>query len=241
MFPKKIKACILFLLLTVPAALGAVWCAKHAYRYHLAVHPLPYSPEQGALLEKHRQDKRNARLNPHAPVLFLGSSTMEFWLKEGKHSWETWFSPLGCLNLGTRSETTGNLLWRLNDGLTSPLAPRIIVLYSGVNNLGVQKSLGWTAFQGNVAIVKKIREIFTARKRPPSLSFPRSSHKKGRAWKPSGIVCCNTTLEKMSMSSPSISSFREKTPAFILGTASISTPWDMKPFRLRFSASSNSF
>lgn len=148
MFPKKIKACILFLLLTVPAALGAVWCAKHAYRYHLAVHPLPYSPEQGALLEKHRQDKRNARLNPHAPVLFLGSSTMEFWLKEGKHSWETWFSPLGCLNLGTRSETTGNLLWRLNDGLTSPLAPRIIVLYSGVNNLGVQKSLGWTAFPG---------------------------------------------------------------------------------------------
>lgn len=177
MFPKKIKACILFLLLTVPAALGAVWCAKHAYRYHLAVHPLPYSPEQGALLEKHRQDKRNARLNPHAPVLFLGSSTMEFWLKEGKHSWETWFSPLGCLNLGTRSETTGNLLWRLNDGLTSPLAPRIIVLYSGVNNLGVQKSLGWTAFQGNVAIVKKSGR-FTARKRPPSLSFPRSSHKR---------------------------------------------------------------
>ncbi|MCB5932884.1 hypothetical protein LJB63_26440, partial [[Eubacterium] rectale] len=72
-----------------------------------------------------------------------------------------WFSPLGCLNLGTRSETTGNLLWRLNDGLTSPLAPRIIVLYSGVNNLGVQKSLGWTAFQGTVAIVKKIREIYS--------------------------------------------------------------------------------
>lgn len=46
-------------------------------------------------------------------------------------------------------------------GLTSPLAPRIIVLYSGVNNLGVQKSLGWTAFQGNVAIVKKIREIYS--------------------------------------------------------------------------------
>lgn len=46
MFPKKIKACILFLLLTVPAALGAVWCAKHAYRYHLAVHPLPYSPNR---------------------------------------------------------------------------------------------------------------------------------------------------------------------------------------------------
>ena len=107
MFPKKIKFFILFLLLTVPAALGAVWCAKHAYRYHLAVHPLPYSPEQGALLEKHRQDKRNARLNPHAPVLILGDSIMEFWLKEGKHSWETWFSPLGCLNLGTRSETTG--------------------------------------------------------------------------------------------------------------------------------------
>ena len=161
MFPKKIKFFILFLLLTVPAALGAVWCAKHAYRYHLAVHPLPYSPEQGALLEKHRQDKRNARLNPHAPVLILGDSIMEFWLKEGKHSWETWFSPLGCLNLGTRSETTGNLLWRLNDGLTSPLAPKIIVLHSGVNNLGVQKSLGWTAFQGNVAIVKKIREIYS--------------------------------------------------------------------------------
>ena len=206
MFPKKIKACILFLLLTVPAALGAVWCAKHAYRYHLAVHPLPYSPEQGALLEKHRQDKRNARRNPHAPVLFLGSSTMEFWLKEGKHSWETWFSPLGCLNLGTRSETT----W---DG---------------------------RLFRETWPSSKKSGR-FTARKRPPSLSSPRLSRKKGHVWKPSGIVCCNTTLEKMSMSSPSISSFRERMPAFILGTAFISTPWDMKPFRLRFSASSNSF
>ena len=210
MFPKKIKACILFLLLTVPAALGAVWCAKHAYRYHLAVHPLPYSPEQGALLEKHRQDKRNARLNPHAPVLFLGSSTMEFWLKEGKHSWETWFSPLGCLNLGTRSETTGNLLWRLNDGLTSPLAPRIIVLYSGVNNLGVQKAWDGRLFR-ETWYRQKIREIYSP-ETTAIIVIPRSSHKKGRAWKPSGIVCCNTTLEKMSMSSPSISSFREKTP-----------------------------
>ncbi|UQT45755.1 hypothetical protein M5E88_06040 [Akkermansia muciniphila] len=137
----------------------------------MAVHPLPYSPEQGALLEKHRQDKRNARLNPHAPVLFLGSSTMEFWLKEGKHSWETWFSPLGCLNLGTRSETTGNLLWRLNDGLTSPLAPRIIVLYSGVNNLGVQKAWDGRLFRETWPSSKKSGR-FTARKRPPSLSFP---------------------------------------------------------------------
>lgn len=240
MFPKKIKACILFLLLTVPAALGAVWCAKHAYRYHLAVHPLPYSPEQGALLEKHRQDKRNARLNPHAPVLFLGSSTMEFWLKEGKHSWETWFSPLGCLNLGTRSETTGNLLWRLNDGLTSPLAPRIIVLYSGVNNLGVQKSLGWTAFQGNVAIVKKIREIYSP-ETTAIIVIPPLIAQKGSRMETFRNCLLQHDFGKMSMSSPSISSFREKTPAFILGTASISTPWDMKPFRLRFSASSNSF
>lgn len=160
MSPKKIKPCVLFLLLTVLAALCAIWIAKHAYRYHLAIHPLPYSSKQNALLEKHRQDKHSAQLNPHTSVLFLGSSTMEFWLKEGKRSWETWFSHLGCLNLGTRNETTGNLIWRINDGLTTPLTPKIIVLYSGINNLGVQKSLGWTAFQGNIAIVKKIREIY---------------------------------------------------------------------------------
>lgn len=106
MFPKKIKVWILFLLLTVPAALGAVWCAKHAYRYHLAVHPLPYSPEQGALLEKHRQDKRNARLNPHAPVLFLGSSTMEFWLKEGKHPGKPGF-PLWDASTGNQERDHG--------------------------------------------------------------------------------------------------------------------------------------
>lgn len=160
MFPKKINVLILFFLLTIPVLLFGVWCANHTYRYYLAVRPLPYSPEQNALLEKHQQDKHNAQQNPHASVLFLGSSTMEFWQKEGKHSWETYFSSLGCLNLGTRSDTTGNLLWRINDGLTAPLAPRVIVLYSGINNVGVQQSLGWTAFQGNAAIIKKIREIY---------------------------------------------------------------------------------
>ena len=119
---------------------------------------------------------------------------MEFWLKEGKHSWETWFSPLGCLNLGTRSETTGNLLWRLNDGLTSPLAPRIIVLYSGVNNLGVQKAWDGRLFRETWPSSKN-QEIYSP-ETTAIIVIPRSSHKKGRAWKPSGIVCCNTTLEK---------------------------------------------
>ena len=238
---KKLRPVSSFFFLTVPAALGAVWCAKHAYRYHLAVHPLPYSPEQGALLEKHRQDKRNARLNPHAPVLFLGSSTMEFWLKEGKHSWETWFSPLGCLNLGTRSETTGNLLWRLNDGLTSPLAPKIIVLYSGVNNPGVQKSLGWTAFQGNVAIVKKNQGDLQPGNDRHHCHSPAHRAKRVAYGNLQELSAATRLWRKCPCPPPSISSFRERMPAFILGTAFISTPWDMKPFRLRFSASSNSF
>lgn len=95
-------------------------------------------------------------------------------------------------------------------------------------------------FSGKRGYRQKIREIYSP-ETTAIIVIPPLIAQKGSRMETFRNCLLQHDFGKMSMSSPFISSFREKTPAFILGTASISTPWDMKPFRLRFSASSNSF
>lgn len=141
---------------------------------------------------------------------------MEFWLKEGKHSRGKPGFPLWDASTwepGARPRAI--LLWRLNDGLTSPLAPRIIVLYSGVNNLGVQKP-GMDGFQGNVAIVKKSGEIYSP-ETTAIIVIPAHRTKRVAYMKTFRNCLLQHDFGENVHVLPSISSFREKTPALILG------------------------
>ncbi len=159
---KVLKKRIVVSLLIFFICVATFWSARHFERYCRAITPQPYSQKQ--VNQKRLHEFQKTHINPKAEIIFLGSSTIEYWLREGIDSWNLFFAPYQCLNFGIRGDTTGNLLWRLDDGLLDDLHPKVIVLYVGVNNVGADKCLGVAAYQGNVAIIEKLRAIYPAEK-----------------------------------------------------------------------------
>lgn len=170
---------IVILCCIVIVCIGVGSVARYAYRHEAAVTPIPYQEWQGKMLERHFSSKSAAGVFHEAPVVFLGDSLVEFWETDGREAWKKNLEPLGCLNLGTRCDATGNLLWRMEDGLLDQVSPRIVVVCVGVNNIGLRKNLPWSALQGNISIVKELRKRFSPRQTeivliPPLVAAPGS-------------------------------------------------------------------
>jgi lysophospholipase L1-like esterase len=93
-------------------------------------------------------------------VVFLGDSITQGWGGEGKAVWEKRFAPLGSANFGIGGDSTRQVLWRIEHGLVDGLAPRVVVLKIGTNNLYDDFNAGTDAeiAQGIETIVKKLRE-----------------------------------------------------------------------------------
>lgn len=163
----------------VIACMGAGSVARYVYRHEAAVTAVPYQDWQVKMLDRHVASKSMAAVSHHAPVVFLGDSLVEFWETDGREAWERYLKPLDCLNLGTRCDATGNLLWRMADGLLDPLSPRIVVVCIGVNNIALQKNFPGSALQGNLSIVKELRKRFSPQQTeivliPPLVAAPGS-------------------------------------------------------------------
>lgn len=170
---------IVILCCVVIVCIGAGSVARYAYRHKAAITPIPYQEWQGKMLDRHLSSKSAAAAFHEAQVVFLGDSLVEFWETDGREAWERYLEPLGCLNLGTRCDATGNLLWRMADGLLDQAFPRIVVVCIGVNNIGLQKNLPGSALQGNVSIVTELRKRFSPRQTeivliPPLVAAPGS-------------------------------------------------------------------
>jgi lysophospholipase L1-like esterase len=69
------------------------------------------------------------------PLLFLGASIIQQWTTTGRPVWDRHFAPLGALNLGMAGETSGQLWWRLQNNFLRGLAPRVVVLQVGANDV----------------------------------------------------------------------------------------------------------
>jgi hypothetical protein len=67
--------------------------------------------------------------------------------------WASAFAPHRALALGVSGDRTENLLWRLANGETAGLAPKLTVLEIGTNNLGFGHSAEATAY-GVQAVVR---------------------------------------------------------------------------------------
>jgi hypothetical protein len=87
-------------------------------------------------------------------VLVLGDSMAEWFLTAGHTWWDRRMRPLGAVNLGLTGDTTGNLLWRLNDGLLDGFDPKVVVLAIGANNIGRTDNVTST--------IRGIREVIRA-------------------------------------------------------------------------------
>lgn len=76
-----------------------------------------------------------ASRGPQLDVYFLGDSITEFWPELGRDSWQAEFGKLRVLNCGVSGDTTNNILYRIEHGEFDKIAPKVVVLLAGINNL----------------------------------------------------------------------------------------------------------
>lgn len=92
-------------------------------------------------------------------LLFIGDSITEGWNSE---LWGKYFAPFNAANFGIGGDHTGNLLWRLENGATGTLQPKVVVLLIGVNNFGHLNETPEQVFAGVTAVVNALQTAFPA-------------------------------------------------------------------------------
>jgi beta-glucosidase len=90
-------------------------------------------------------------------LLFVGDSITEGWLGDGRDAWDHHFAPLNPLNLGIGGDETQHVLWRLDHGEVDGLAPKLVVLLIGTNNLGGSGHTPRETAAGVAAVVAGLR------------------------------------------------------------------------------------
>ena len=82
-------------------------------------------------------------------LLFLGDSITQDYEASGPHDWldyapiwQHFYGDRNAVNLGFNGDATSHLLWRIENGEVSGIAPKVAVILIGANNLG---RLHWSA------------------------------------------------------------------------------------------------
>jgi lysophospholipase L1-like esterase len=115
-------------------------------------------PRDEAWLSRHEALVAEARAV--APeVLFLGDSITDGWrTPPARALWDRHFAPLKAANLGISGDRTRHVLWRLENGILSCPAPRVVVLLIGTNDVGqIAADPPSSAIAGIRAIVARIQ------------------------------------------------------------------------------------
>lgn len=149
---------------TVAVLLAAT--AGVSFAGNTAIEPMP---RDAKWLERHEAFSRRAKQGG-ADVLFLGDSITDFWRDEnywnkdypyraGRAVWDANFSPLHALNFGIGADRTQHLLWRIQHGELAGLAPKVVVLLIGTNNVGLSRNTTDETIQGINAVVTNLRAL----------------------------------------------------------------------------------
>jgi lysophospholipase L1-like esterase len=139
-------------------ALAATLKPPAAYPQNVANRPVPRIGDKPWLISEewraHHERQLHALGRATAKVIFLGDSITEAW--SVAPAYREHFSKYSPLNLGIASDTTQNVLWRIEHGALDGTHPQAVVLMVGINNLAG----GFTAEQtadGVRAIVASIQ------------------------------------------------------------------------------------
>jgi lysophospholipase L1-like esterase len=117
------------------------------------------------------QDLLDKRSRGRIDLYFLGDSITRRWgaaepLYRGLlEHWRMSFHGWNAANFGWGGDTTGNILWRLDEGELTGVNPRVIVLMAGTNNLDARAAADDAAAhaadiaRGIEAIVRRCRQL----------------------------------------------------------------------------------
>jgi len=140
--------------LSIPFLAAAV--ARRAVADPSSVVPVPRTDAGGA--ERQAEALRRVRAAESAHVVFLGASLVQGWEREGASVWKERIAPLGALQIGVSGDRTEHVLWRLAEAPLTRLAPKVIVLNIGSNNLGHGTSDAEQTVLGIRRVVAVLRE-----------------------------------------------------------------------------------
>jgi lysophospholipase L1-like esterase len=121
------------------AVTGSAMSAQHAV---LAAQPIGRT-DLSWWRARHEAVLKRVQSGQPVRLVWLGDSITQNWEKHGPPEWQD-FAPVwqhfygdrDALNLGFVGDTTASVLWRLQNGEVSGIAPKAVVLLIGANNLG---------------------------------------------------------------------------------------------------------
>ncbi len=139
----------------------------------------PRTP-QSAVAPVNRNERRHiefmARMQ-QGPVglLLIGDSITDFWPRRGEWTWLK-LAPYQPANIGISAERTEDVIWRLENGELDGIAPKVVMIMIGTNNLGhfPDEKPEWVA-GGVKRIVTLIREKLPASRILVLAIFPRAT------------------------------------------------------------------
>jgi lysophospholipase L1-like esterase len=88
-------------------------------------------------------------------LLFLGDSITALWKTTAPSVWERHYAPRKAANFGIGGDHTQHLLWRLDHGELDGIAPKVVVVLIGTNNLPHESED--QVVEGVKAVVDRVR------------------------------------------------------------------------------------
>jgi beta-glucosidase len=122
---------------------------------HAAIAPQPRTDDW--ILTRQMECMRRAADATPADVLFVGDSITQGWEEDGKDAWQRHFAGLSARNLGVSGDRTEHVLWRLQQAPIARIAPKVVVLLIGTNNLGHGTSNAEQTIDGCLAVLAALR------------------------------------------------------------------------------------
>jgi lysophospholipase L1-like esterase len=143
---KTVLVCLLFAVAALAQSPERAWEPKPRAREYPWMSLSAWNARHDAMLRR--------ALAGRVDVLFLGDSITEGW---GDNAvWQRFYAPRNAANFGIGGDTTQNVLWRIENGALVGLAPQVVVLMIGTNNLGLHNDSPEDVAKGVAAILRTL-------------------------------------------------------------------------------------
>ncbi|HEX5325670.1 MAG TPA: GDSL-type esterase/lipase family protein, partial [Acetobacteraceae bacterium] len=130
-------------LLAVTALLAVSPAPSGAAAHHTVLAAVPIS-RMDLPWWRHRHEQKLAELHRgRVDLIWLGDSITQDWERHGPPAWadfapvwQQFYGDRHAVNLGFIGDTTASLLWRIENGEVSGIAPKVAIVLIGANNMG---------------------------------------------------------------------------------------------------------
>jgi beta-glucosidase len=115
-------------------------------------------PRTGSITNRQTQVLRRAQEHPgDYDIEFIGDSITQGWERAGSNTWQHYYSPRKCINMGVSGDRTQHVLWRFENGQLDGIKAKVAVVMIGTNNSNNQDNTEDDILAGVTAIVQQIR------------------------------------------------------------------------------------